>query len=83
MIPFSVVSYAVLILSLSRKIERSAGLSIGRPGSRPSSTRFPISATCLLIVAATSGSSDSVTVRMPSGRFVTVRLIRSWLKKSP
>ena len=54
-IPFSVASYVLLILSLSRKIECSAGLSIGKPGSRPSSTRFPISATCFLIVAATCG----------------------------
>ena len=36
-------------------------------------------ATCVLISAASAGSSDSVAVRMPFGRLVTVRLMRSWL----
>ena len=38
-----------------------------------------MSATCFLICAASAGSSDSVTVRMPFGRLVTVRVMRSWL----
>ena len=27
-------------------------------------------------------SADSVTVRIPSGRFVTVRVMRSWLRNN-
>ena len=38
-------------------------LTIGRPGSSPAPTRLIMSATWVLSNCATSGSSDSVTVR--------------------
>lgn len=64
--PFSVVSTTVKILSLFSN--NTGSVELNRLKIRPSPSRFPMLATWLLMARATRGSSDSVTVRMPSGR---------------
>ena len=70
-------STVVVTLSPLRMMSRSAWVSIGRSRSRRASMRGIIAATWSLMSWAMRGSSDSVTVRMPSASLLTVRVMRS------